>query len=103
MEGEGEVKKEEDNKDEAKKEEVVKEENKEEEKIVFHKPKTDFEDIRLLDVKLEGDQMEKFLSDTVRNAFKKCSSEKEIASYIKEEFEKNTNERWNCIVGTIKN
>ena len=49
--------------------------------------------------KLMSDEMEKDAVDCAVQALEKYNNERDIAAYIKKEFDKKHNTTWHCIVG----
>ena len=60
--------------------------------------KSEFEDIIELNSKLEGKEKDTLVS-TVKEALEYCRSEQEIATHIKEKYDRDYDPNWHCIVG----
>eukprot|EP00826_Nyctotherus_ovalis_P038573 TRINITY_DN3621_c0_g1_i12.p1 TRINITY_DN3621_c0_g1~~TRINITY_DN3621_c0_g1_i12.p1 ORF type:complete len:178 (+),score=25.51 TRINITY_DN3621_c0_g1_i12:119-652(+) len=65
-----------------------------------HSAESHFPEIIELNVEL-SDEEKNNLVPIVREAFEICTTEKEIASYIKRKFDCSYTPGWNCIVGTL--
>ena len=78
-------------------------EQKEEDKVSIEEnrePQMDNKEIRDLDIKL-NEKEKTALYSIVKEAFDTCTSEKEIASYIKKQFDNEFGPSWHCIVGIL--
>ena len=89
-----EVKKEEEKKEEPKKQDVV------ENLPKFRRPELRFDEFIPLDIQMQGEQAT-VLEGIVRKAFKFFTVEREIASFIKEEYDTRWGKNWHCIVGIL--